>query len=200
MLLLALLACNPVPGDWSTMFTAVEVDCAPGSEAVAEDDAGASETEGPVDPEFEAMRQRQACLDDPFSAACVGEEELAAAPVVEAEPEVEAEVAPVVELAPVVASAPSGPIPPAVGLASQPAWGVRLLSTLPHAQPPRAALGLPDGSEVVVAPGSMLPEAGIIVVAVGANNAQLAKVTPEGDHAEIETVTLQAQYGQVDPG
>ena len=198
MLLFALLACNPVPGDWSALFTATEVDCAPGTEAVA---AEGSEVAGPVDPEFEAMRQREACLEDPFSAECLGDEaQPAVAEVVVPEPVV-AEPEPVVaEPEPVVVSAPSAPVPPAVGLASQPAWGVRLLSTLPHAQPPRAALGMPDGREVVVAPGSMLPEAGIIVVAVGANNAQLAKVTPEGDHAEIETVTLQAQYAPVDPG
>lgn len=198
MLLVALLACNSVPGDWSALFTPVEVDCAPGAE-LPEGEAAVAEAE--VDPAFEAMRQREACKDDPFSAACIGEVE-EPEPVLETAPEPEpvvAEVVPQPMAAPVV-QAPSGPVPAAVGLASQPAWGVRLLSTLPQAQPPRAALGMPDGSEVVVAPGSMLPEAGIVVIAVGANNAQLAKVTPEGDHAEIETVTLTAQYGQVDPG
>ena len=177
MLVIALLACSPVPGDWSTMFTPVEVDCAPGAQG------GSQQPEAAVadaDPAFEAMRQRQACMDDPFSAACLGEDK---------------------EEAPVeLVQAPTGPLPPPVGLTSQPAWGVRLLSTLPHAQPPRAALGLPDGTEVIVSPGSMLPEAGIIVVSVGNNNAQLAKVTPEGDHAEIETVTLQAAYGLSDGG
>ncbi len=176
MFVLALIACSPVPGDWSTMFTPVEVDCAPSAEAAP----GAEQVQVESDPAFEAMRQRQACTDDPFSVDCVGEDEEPVVEVVEAAPE----VPPVAELAPVV----------------QPAWGVRLLSTLPHAHPPRAALGLPDGSEVVVAPGSMLPEAGIIVVSVGNNNAQLARVTPEGDHAEIETVTLQAQYGLSDGG
>ncbi len=192
MFVLALIACSPVPGDWSTMFTPVEVDCAPSAEAAP----GAEQVQVESDPAFEAMRQRQACTDDPFSVDCVGEDEEPVVEVVEAAPE----VPPVAELAPVVQPAPAGPVPPAVGLASQPAWGVRLLSTLPHAHPPRAALGLPDGSEVVVAPGSMLPEAGIIVVSVGNNNAQLARVTPEGDHAEIETVTLQAQYGLSDGG
>ncbi len=198
MLVIALLACSPVPGDWSTMFTPVEVDCAPGAQG------GSQQPEAAVadaDPAFEAMRQRQACMDDPFSAACLGEDkeeapvELVQAPVESVQAPVEAPQAPV-ELV----QAPTGPLPPPVGLASQPAWGVRLLSTLPHAQPPRAALGLPDGTEVIVSPGSMLPEAGIIVVSVGNNNAQLAKVTPEGDHAEIETVTLQAAYGLSDGG
>ncbi len=84
--------------------------------------------------------------------------------------------------------------PPAVGLPSEPVWGVRLLSTLPQAVPPRAALGLPSGEEVVVAPGSMLPEVGMVVIAVGDDTAQLAKVTPSGDHAVVETTTLSAQY------
>jgi hypothetical protein len=68
------------------------------------------------------------------------------------------------------------------------------LQTLPQAQPPRAAIGLPSGEEVVVSPGSMLPEVGMVVVAVGQDMAQLARVTPNGDHAVIETTTLVAQY------
>ena len=92
----------------------------------------------------------------------------------------------------------SGVVPSgaAFGLPSSAAWGVRLLGTIPHAQPPRAALGLPDGTEVVVAPGSMLPSVGMVVITVGVDTVQVARVSPAGDHAEVEMVNLVAQYGR----
>ena len=62
------------------------------------------------------------------------------------------------------------------------------------AQPPRAVLGLPTGIEVVVSPGSMVPEVGVVVIAVGQGTVDLALVTPEGDHARVEQRTLHAQY------
>ncbi len=82
------------------------------------------------------------------------------------------------------------------GLPSSAAWGVRLLGTIAQSQPPRAALGLPDGTEVVVAPGSMLPSVGMVIISVGQNRVQVARVSPAGDHAEIEMVNLVAQYAQ----
>ena len=81
-----------------------------------------------------------------------------------------------------------------VGVAVQAAWGVRLVQTFESRQPPKAALGMPDGQELIVAPGSMLPDVGMVVIAVGKDMVQLAHVVPEGDHAEIETTTLHAQY------
>ncbi len=80
------------------------------------------------------------------------------------------------------------------GLPQGPGWGVRLVATLPAAQPPRAVLGLPTGTEVVVSPGSMVPEVGVVVIAVGQGTVDLALVTPEGDHARVEQRTLHAQY------
>jgi hypothetical protein len=74
------------------------------------------------------------------------------------------------------------------------AWPVRLVTTVPNASPPRAILGLPDGREVVVNPGSMVPDMGLVVVAIAPNSAELARIAPAGDHATIETLTLQAQY------
>jgi len=74
------------------------------------------------------------------------------------------------------------------------AWPVRLVTTVPNASPPRAILGLPDGREVVVNPGSMVPDMGLVVVAISPNSAELAKILPAGDHATIESMTLTAQY------
>lgn len=73
-------------------------------------------------------------------------------------------------------------------------WGLRLVSTVPGATPPRAILGLPDGAEEVVKAGDLLPEVGVIVLAVGDNVVQLGKVTPEGDHARVDSVFLQAMF------
>ena len=74
------------------------------------------------------------------------------------------------------------------------AWPVRLVTTVPNATPPRAILGLPDGREVVVHPGSMVPDMGLVVVAIAPGSAELARIAPAGDHATIETMTLRAQY------
>jgi hypothetical protein len=91
-------------------------------------------------------------------------------------------------------SAPPPPPPSAWGETLGKSWPVRLVTTVPNASPPRAILGLPDGREVVVNPGSMVPDMGLVVVAIAPNSAELARIAPAGDHATIETLTLQAQY------
>ena len=78
--------------------------------------------------------------------------------------------------------------------ASRPPRRVRLVRTLPDTQPPRAILGLPDGTEIVVSPGSMVPAHGLVVVAIGRQSAQLARVTALGDHASVDSVTLTSMY------
>ena len=91
---------------------------------------------------------------------------------------------------PPAAPTPSSGWPQQVGKA----WPVRLVTTVPNASPPRAILGLPDGQEIVVNPGSMVPDFGLVVVAISPGAAELAKIAPAGDHATIESVTLRAQY------
>ena len=94
---------------------------------------------------------------------------------------------------------PAAPPPPAStnsawSKAMGKAWPVRLVTTIPNASPPRAILGLPDGKEIVVNPGSMVPDLGLVVVAISPGSAELAKIAPAGDHATIESVTLRSQY------
>ncbi len=104
------------------------------------------------------------------------------------------------------------PVEPAAGLPQStgamvlnpgaPSWGVRLVSTLPDTQPPRAVLALGSGEEVVVEPGSILPSERVVVMAVGRDAVQVAYIRPDGDHARIDTVTLQALYqrtGELQP-
>jgi hypothetical protein len=185
-----LIACQSAEPSWSGMFSAqaTNPDCPPVADAQGSTD---------VEPEASSPfgKKPQICIDDPFACDSEGNilpEEPELVEVEIEEPEVLIEVVPEPEPEPIQAIEPE--LPPAEGLATQAAWGVRLLQTMPSAQPPRAALGLPDGSEIIVSPGSMLPEPGIIVISVSADKAQLAKVEPQGDHAKIETMTLFAQY------
>ena len=73
-------------------------------------------------------------------------------------------------------------------------WPLRLIKTLPDTQPPRAILGLPSGEEIVISPGKMLPEHGLVVMSVGPNSAELAYITPAGDYAAVRSVSLTTQY------
>ena len=73
---------------------------------------------------------------------------------------------------------------------------MRVVSTIVGAQPPRAILGLADGTEIVVKPGTMVPEAGIVVLAIGRDAIQVAEVVPEGDHTRVETRVIQAMYSE----
>ncbi|MGC6507873.1 MAG: hypothetical protein ACON4U_05615 [Myxococcota bacterium] len=73
-------------------------------------------------------------------------------------------------------------------------WPVRLVGTMAGAQPPRAVLGFASGEEVVVTPGMLLPAHQLVVMSIGASQVQLAKIIPMGDHAAIQSMSLQAQY------
>jgi hypothetical protein len=69
-------------------------------------------------------------------------------------------------------------------------FGVQLVAVIPDRFPPRAVLALPDGREIVVTPGAMLPEQGIVVLAIGQNGARVAHVTPSGYQARVVTETI----------
>ncbi len=116
---------------------------------------------------------------------------VAAMPVVPApEPVVAPE--PVIEILPVPGIAPALAWQPGDALPG--GWGVRLVSTVTGAQPPRAILGLADGTEMVVEPGTLLPDARLVVLAIGRDAVQVAEVVPEGDRARVESRVLSALY------
>lgn len=92
------------------------------------------------------------------------------------------------------AFAPAVLAPTAIGVPAFAQFPVRLVSTIPNAQPPRAILGLPSGQEVVVAPGSMLATEGLVVMSISAGRVQLAKINAAGDHAQIDALEITAQY------
>ena len=115
-------------------------------------------------------------------------------------PDAPAPPEPVVPTAPVLAAAPqaerAAPPPPSWGLDSavDKAFGVWLVSTVMEAQPPRAILAVADGGEQVVRAGTMLPDAGVVVLAIGRDAVQVARVTAEGDRATVQTEFLRAMY------
>jgi len=183
MLWLLLTACESVPTS-GHLFEPVDV--VPRAEGAAAPGVG--------DPRFAAAER-------PFR---ISSEEMAAGGVVSEEEGAEAEVPPgeLGEVDAAIAIAPAGgagagAAPAAAPLSAMPAlsqFPVRLVSTLPQAQPPRAVLGLPDGSEVVVAPGAVLGPQGLVVLAVMDGRVQLARVQAAGDHAQIDNIELTAQY------
>ena len=75
-------------------------------------------------------------------------------------------------------------------------WGIRLVSTVLDADPPRAILGFPDGHEEVVQAGALLPAEGVAVLAIGRNAVQIAEITPAGDHARVESRVISALFPQ----
>jgi hypothetical protein len=88
----------------------------------------------------------------------------------------------------------AGTSPAAGGAGTLGAWPIRLVRTLPETNPPRAILGLPSGEELVVWPGKMLPDQGLVVMSVGRERIQVAKIAANGDHAAVSEMTLTALY------
>jgi hypothetical protein len=136
--------------------------------------------DAPIDPIALLALQQGVVLED----APTPDPALAAEPVAEPEPV----VAEPVDVEPVYAWDPE--------TAGPSTWGVRLLSTMNSTLPPRAVIGLPDGSEQVVQPGTMLAEHGLIIMAVGQNIIEVAQVVPDGVQARVETRTITALFAQ----
>ena len=190
---LLLLACAELPSTGQP-FTPVTV-----GEPVA---AGAVGLAAAADPAFEVETFKMD--SDALHAAAKGKEEPKATPPAPASPPPAATPAaaePAPAAATPVPAAPATPPPPAAAVAPLAAispapspWPVRLVMTLPQAQPPRAILGLPGGKEIVVTPGSMVPEEGLVVMSVGRDRVQLARIQPQGDHAAVAELTLTTQY------
>lgn len=201
VLLAGLAGCATEAGDWD--LTRVEKDAVTRSGNAA--NAG---DEGEDGFDFDAYKDEQAEADAAASAEAADPdalvEGLGAEGVDVPEDSAPAPAAPT-DMAEAlgVPAAPASPVAPAAA-ARAPAWtpdsavslswGLRLLSTVDAASPPRAILGLPDGSEEVVRAGDMLPEQGVVVLAVGRGVVQLGQVQPQGDHVEVESVFLRAMF------
>lgn len=73
-------------------------------------------------------------------------------------------------------------------------FGVRVLATLVDVQPPRAILGLTDGSERVVQAGAILEDHKLVVMAIGRDVVQLARVVPQGFYARVDTQDVRSLF------
>ena len=82
----------------------------------------------------------------------------------------------------------------AVSAAATMDWPIRLVRTHLDEQPPSAILAMPDGRRIVVSPGDMVPERGLVVMAIGRERVQLAAIRSSGDHATVAPMELTAQY------
>lgn len=180
-----LFGCQPMDG--GAPFQAVPpeecvCDCPECPEEIAAEVPAATEAvEAPKD-EADAERPSVGTDGDPFAAALLAQEQEEAAPG----PEDVAPAAMTSEPQTFVSNAPLS-------------WGVRLVSVVPGAVPPQAVLGLPNGQSQVVRAGDLLPDVGIVVLAIGVDRVQLAQVKPAGDHAEIDSVQLTAMYPTAQP-
>lgn len=193
-LLLIGTACDPIEpsSSVSAVFQPRAPAAAPVVEAPAPTDTADADAPAPADGAFDFDADApgaEAPTDEPpdlLAAMGIEAEEPSEAPAPEAISE-----EPVVE-APVPAADVTVPLWPQ-GTAEG-SWGVRLVSTVSSAQPPRAILGLPDGAEVVVEPGTLLPEAQLVILAIGQDAVQVAEIVPAGDRARVETQVLRALY------
>lgn len=208
---LLLLACEPADPSWNLL--APVAGTFPSAPAPGPQGPPVQEPEGAVPPAEELTPEEfgDPGFDNPFGpyADLGGEGEAAPAlddaleppdvadPSYDVEPVVVADAPVAAAPAPVTTAAPE-PAPvtgaPLRSPASQATWGLRLVATVPGAVPPRGVLGLPDGRELVVQAGSLLPEVGVVVLAVGNGTLDLVEVTPAGDHATVTPRTLTAQY------
>jgi hypothetical protein len=146
--------------------------------------------------DFDAYKREQAEVDGVVNLDEAGEvlEALGADPKeVEVEPAAGDKTPPVVDPAPAVHAATSIHAAPPIH-AVEVSMGVRLVATLEGTSPPRAVLGLSSGQERVVQAGDMLPEAGVVVLAVGRDLVQIAQIQRRGDHASIEPVFLRSLF------
>ena len=193
--LLALVACEPMPNPSADVLAPV-VDAEPETRVgVAGDQASPSEAELF---DFDADLPEEEEEDAPALSDAQLQAKLLGHALPPDEPEVETPTP--VPAAPeaTVASAEMMPVQSILqpGQALPGNWGIRLVSTVFDADPPRAILGFPDGREEVVQAGALLPGEGVAVLAIGRNAVQIAEITPAGDHARVESRVISALFPQ----
>ena len=185
LLPVGLLACEPMPSSGDVLAAVSPHPSTEEASGEAEDVATREDrVPGEPDPELEAASAEPARALDAHLLEITGGPEEETDP--EAAPDDEALSAATFEV-------------PKRSTASNPsAWGPRVLTTLSSLEPPRAVLALPDGSERVVRPGTMLPEIGGVVVAIGRDVVELSEVREEGVYASIHTRTIPALIPESD--
>lgn len=188
----ALFGCQQLPATGDPLAPApVTKKVAPASASTGSDDGDAEATagdQGGFDFDADAEEIEGSDLPDDPAAILAMQQGLDAVPP--APEPVAAEPVPMAEPVPGLALPAELPSMPTLDRD----WGLRLMATVHNVEPPRAILGLPDGTEAVVTAGTMLPEQNAIVMAVGRQQIEIAWVTPNGYQARIETERISALY------
>lgn len=186
---IGLTACEPMEPS-STPFAAVEVETSGsgGGVAAAEIDASEQGFDDPVEFSSDDLKpqvEETASPEEPVVQVGAALKPAEQPVAVESAPRLESTGAP----APLSVAA-------AVALTAEHSteWPVRLVRTHLDEQPPSATLALPDGRRVVVSAGDMVPERGLVVMAIGRDRVHLAAVSTRGDHATVVPMELTSQY------
>lgn len=151
-----------------------------------------AEPAGAEEPKVEATPKADAMSDAELLAIAMGVDPATVKPAAPPAPAPGSPAALPLPVAPEVATPAVAPWTPGTRLEGS--WGVRVVSIVADAQPPRAILGLPDGKEVVVEPGAFIDSEKLVVTAIGREAVQVAHVVPVGDRVRIEDRTLQPLY------
>lgn len=67
---------------------------------------------------------------------------------------------------------------------------IQLVTSIPEAVPPRAILALPDGKEIVVKPGQMVPDVGLLVLSIDKDQVEISRVEAAGSRATVHNEVL----------
>ena len=78
----------------------------------------------------------------------------------------------------------------------QDGWSPTLVSTIPSIPVPKAVITLPSGKDIVVQPGDILREEGVVIMSVGQDSVEIAIVSNAGGTAAIQNLTLHSQIKQ----
>ena len=89
--------------------------------------------------------------------------------------------------------APAAPAPmwdPASQRPIKGSFGITVVDTRVDLQPPEARIILPNGERATLTPGDMVPQFGVVLLAVGRDAVQIATVSPEGYYATVTPQTV----------
>ena len=82
----------------------------------------------------------------------------------------------------------------------QDGWSPTLVSTISSIPIPKAVITLPSGKDIVVQPGDILREEGVVVMSIGQDIIELAIISNAGGSAAIQNLTLHSRIKQAARG
>ena len=185
-----LVACEPMAPSGDPLAAVPVQAAATGGEVTPERDARFPD-EGPVELSSEDLQKKPTTAGGGTASTTKVGAAAAPASASVAKPAAPAASEPAPQAQPVAQASAQAAAATATATAG---WPIRLVRTHLDEQPPSAILALPDGRRIVVPPGDMVPERGLVVMAIGRERVQLAAINSNGDHATVVPMELSAQY------